>query len=192
MNLELKQLKREIAILKENNSSEEEILERVNRFNQEVEKKIEEFKFSRVNLRGGAVDGNNLGDVEGSLERYFQAYQNFQQSAPRMIKQEEEDLGYDFDFELDEENYDPWEEYRLTYRNIFKNGRKYYILKSIPEWKFLQIGRPKTEVVDVNERYALRNNMKDSIFNILAAERYHDERHKKQNLNQGVSTTHKI
>lgn len=189
MSLELKQFKKEISFLKENNSSEEEILEKINQFNQNVQDKIKDFKLSRVNLRQDTSESQAGSD--GSLERYLEAYQKFRASDPQMIKKQE-DLGYDFDFELDEERYDPWEEYKLAYRDLFKNGRRYYIIKSIPEWKFLQIGRPKTENIEYNERYAPRHNMKDSIFNILAAERYHDERHRKENIHQGVSTTHKI
>lgn len=97
-----------------------------------------------------------------------------------------------FDYNVNTDNYDPWDEYKFTYSDLFAKGRKYFIVESMPEWKFLQIRKPKVHDNDyVNERKH-DYYMKDSIFHLLSLERYHRERSHKENLYHQETQTHKI
>jgi hypothetical protein len=102
---------------------------------------------------------------------------------PQLKKAEQNEFNYDFDFPVDVSNYDPWTEYKLIYRDAFLKGRKYWLLKAMPEWYFLQIGKPYIKMDDSSSEYnPKRFNMKDSIFNIIAIERWRDERREKKNI----------
>jgi len=53
----------------------------------------------------------------------------------------------------------------------------------MPDFYFLQIGRPAGKPTDFfNQRNPQRPNMRDSIFNIMAIERWQDERREKHNI----------
>ena len=69
-----------------------------------------------------------------------------------MLKETKEEE-HDFDFEINETQYDPWEEYKLTYKDLLLKGRKYYIIQSMPDWKFLQVRKPTPKVLrmDIEE-----------------------------------------
>jgi hypothetical protein len=110
-----------------------------------------------------------------------------------MIKEKTEDTVYDYDFEVDTANYDPWAEYKMIYKDILKKGRAYYIIKSIPEWRFLQISENnsfKDETSNINNHF--RYNNRDSIFNILTIDRYFHERKTKEGLYKGKSQAIRI
>lgn len=110
-----------------------------------------------------------------------------------MIKEQKFDLPYDWDFEVDVENYDPWTEYKLIYKDLLKKGRAHFIIKSIPEWKFLQIGRPNSqEDNSFNSINPLRYNYRDSIFNIINQDRYFQERMTKAGTYKGKSQAVRI
>ena len=99
------------------------------------------------------------------------------------------------DFEINEKAYDPWEEYKQTYKDLLKKGREYFIIQSIPEWKFLQLRKPTPKVLDELVDKAKGEKFRDhqdSIFEILALERYHYERHHKDNRFHQETQTHRI
>ena len=100
---------------------------------------------------------------------------------PQMIKSQTNELPYDWDFEVDLENYDPWQEYKLIYKDLFAKGRAYLIIKSIPDWKFLQVGKPDSaEDESYNKLNPLRHNHRDSIFSLITQDRYFNERMTKE------------
>jgi hypothetical protein len=125
-----------------------------------------------------------------ALEQY---YDTIIRTRPQMIKETKSEFEYDDDFEVDLNNYDPWQEYKLIYKDLFKNGRAYYIIKSIPEWRFLQIGEPSSEEDNINnEINPKRYNSRDSIFTILSIDRYFQERRTKEGLYKARSQAIRI
>ena len=110
-----------------------------------------------------------------------------------MIKQQDSELDYDLDFEIDVDNYDPWVEYKLIYRDIFAKGKAYWIIKSMPDWKFLQIGSVQSSDEEIISDYNYKRvNMNDSIFNTLMTSRYFDERYSKAGKARGKSQSIRI
>ena len=141
----------------------------------------EEEKMSEVLLQSNE-------DVE-FLENYYKIiYRN----RPVMTKEESEPEK-DYDFHIDINKYNPWDEYKKIYSGIYKKGKKHWLLKKMPEWKFLQIGEPYiVENIHSNPRNRLRDNMDDSIFNAILTERYFDERLMKTGNFRGRSTSIRI
>lgn len=127
-------------------------------------------------------------DIE-FLQNYFNVvYKN----RPQMTREEPE-VEKDYDFPIDLEKYNPWDEYKQIYSGIYKKGKIHWLLRKMPEWKFLQIGEPNTiDDITSNPRNRYRDNMDDSIFNTILTERYFDERAKKQGTFKGKSTTIRI
>ena len=99
----------------------------------------------------------------------------------------------DYDFHINLDNYNPWDEYKQIYSGIYKKGKIHWLLRKMPEWKFLQIGETNTyEDTACNPRNRYRNNMDDSIFNAIQTERYFDERLMKTGNFRGRSTSIRI
>lgn len=151
------------------------------------------FKASKVNLineneKMNKILFNNEEDVEFLRNYYNQIYKN----RPVMTKEEPEaEKEYDFNINIDK--YNPWDEYKQIYSGIYKKGKTHWLLRKMPEWKFLQIGEPNTvedKASNVRNRY--RDNMDDSIFNAVLTERYFDERLKKIGTFRGKSTSFRI
>lgn len=112
---------------------------------------------------------------------------------PEMIKEQSSNIPHDFDFEIDVTNYDPWQEYKMIYRDVLRKGRAYFILQSIPEWRFLQVGRPSGHEDDSMSHYNYkRMNNRDSIFSLITNERYFDERIKKEGSYKAYSQAIRI
>lgn len=110
-----------------------------------------------------------------------------------MIKQQDLEYDYDLDFDIDIDNYNPWEEYRMIYRDLFAKGKAYWIIKSMPDWKFLQIGSVESsEDNSVSQYNVKRTNMNDSIFNTIMTNRYFDERESKAGISRGKSHSIRI
>jgi hypothetical protein len=125
-----------------------------------------------------------------SLEKY---YELIYKRRPEMIKEKSEYFRYDFDFEVDVDNYNPWDEYRMIYRDVLRKGRAHFIIKSIPEWKFLQVGKPNVEENITESEYNYRRpNMNDSIFNILTVDRYFHERETREGRYRAKSQSIRI
>lgn len=163
-------------------------------FKEEFHKAEKEFIASRVNVIDQSEPENQYLVLDNTdkehLEKY---YQYVHMERPQMLKYREDEFDYDFDFEIDTDNYDPWKEYGLIYRDIFRKGRAYWIIKSMPDWKFLQVGRPNgIENTSYSEHNFKRPNMNDSIFTMLTIERYFDERKSKDNLLKGKSQAIRI
>jgi hypothetical protein len=135
---------------------------------------------------------HHLNTAGEKLSNYY--YNLFvQKQRPEMLKEKPVEFDYDFDFDIDENNYNPWAEYRKIYRDALIKGRAYWIIRAIPEWIFLQVGKPDLILEDGNSRYnPKRPNMEDSVFNNLTQDRYFAERERKMNIYQGYSQAIRI
>ncbi len=158
-----------------------------------------EHVLSNVNLAAPDIHLNALDDKEflilfdGDKKALKEYYESIIKTRPEMVKESKLEFPYDDDFEVDLNNYDPWQEYKLIYKDLFKKGRAYYIIKSIPEWRFLQIGEPQGEEDKItHEINPKRYNNRDSIFNILTIDRYFQERGTRQGLYRGKSQAIRI
>ncbi len=159
----------------------------IDEFRQQIEKEDKEFNMSRITVAAPDVEHNFLDEnkslifQEGDKNALKEYYENIILTRPKMLKEKSKEFSYDFDFEVDAENYNPWDEYKKIYKDLLTKGRSYYILKSMPEWYFLQIGRPYSYDDESKYKYNPgRYNYRDSIFNILAQERYFEERYTKE------------
>lgn len=168
-------------------------------FHEQMKKEEHEFLLKNVKFAAPEVQKNKLDDkkyfmlFENDKEALKEYFENIVQTRPEMIKNEKYEYPYDWDFEVDLENYDPWQEYKLIYRDLFKKGRAYFILKRIPDWRFLQVGKVQSEPYNAISQYdPRRRNMRDSIFTMLTIERYFDERQKKEGFQRGKSQAIRI
>ena len=158
----------------------------------ELEEKLKDINVIDMNVPEREKHYNNLGT---NSEKYANYYYNsyVKRFRPVMIKETEIECDYDYDFEIDEKNYDPWKEYKMIYRDAFSKGRLYWIIKSFPEWYFLQTGKPENVKFNNMSRYnPKRPQMEDSIFSYIMLERYFDERERKWNRYNGTSTAVRI
>ncbi len=171
----------------------------IDEFNAEVKKDDMNYLLSNIKVAAPDVEPNFLDNnkalllFENDKNALREYYENVIAQRPKMIKEKSSELPYEFDFEVDMDNYDPWTEYKLIYKDLLAKGRAYYILKSIPDWKFLQIGRPVSHEDESRYRYhQARYNYRDSIFNIISQERYFEERITKDGKYKGKSQSIRI
>lgn len=192
LNIRLNDLKRKVHFLRKHGASEENIRVLLNQFNDQA--KAEKDRFVADNfptVKPSKTDKYLVlsEDEESHLKKYFNFAKRLNIKYPE-AKESDED---GFDFEISQDNYDPWEEYKKTYKDLFAKGRKYFIVQSIPEWKFLQVRKPKVQYDEKKSEFSeMRPNFNDSIFHLLALERYHLDRHRKMNLYNQENATHKI
>lgn len=171
-----------------------QLKQRVKEFNENFKKANMEFKLKHVNVvNHEEVKPQYLCTFDSDKKALEEYYNSIILTRPQMLKEQPKELPYDFDFEIDTENYDPWEEYKMIYRESLLKGRAYYIIQSIPEWKFLQIGRPESKENDTQSEYNFkRPNMNDSIFTTLGVDRYFHERERKEGTFRGKSLAIRI
>ena len=163
-------------------------------FKDELAHAEKQFIASRVNVIDQSEPESQYLILDESDRQHLENYYNLVHAErPQMLKHKDDEFDYDFDFEIDTDNYDPWKEYQLIYRDIFRKGRAYWIIKSMPDWKFLQVGKPQSEETSTHSEYNFkRPNMNDSIFTMLTVERYFEERRSKDNLLKGKSQAVRI
>jgi hypothetical protein len=185
--MKFKHIKRRVEEIMQTTKDQEEVRKLMEEFKRETEKEDNEFKLSQISVAAPDVETNFLDEKksfilqEGDKNAMKEYYENVVLTRPIMLKEKPKQLSYDFDFEVDIENYNPWDEYSKIYKDLLIRGRSYYILKSMPEWYFLQIGRPQSYDDETFYKYSLgRYNYRDSIFNILSQERYFQERYTKE------------
>ena len=199
INKDLLDLKKRVHYLRKLDADENDVLREINSFNAYAEEKLDQFIRQEANLIK-EDDGKNKFLIHSDkeikhLESYFYFINN---NKVEMLKNKEDYEEYqDFDFEVPNGvQYNPWDEYKRIYSHLLTKGRKYYIIKSIPEWKFLQLRKPTPlrddETIDKNTPYKDTNKMDDSIFQIWSLERYHHERKNKENIHHQENTTHRI
>jgi hypothetical protein len=164
-----------------------------------MKKEDSEFLFNNLQFSAPEVEKNAFDEkkfiflFENDKNALKEYYDNIVKTRPNMIKEEKHEYPYDWDFEVDLNNYDPWTEYKLIYRDLFTKGRAYFILKSIPDWRFLQIGRPDGEKLEIiSEFNPKRYNNRDSIFSMLTIDRYFTERERKEGYYRGKSQAIRI
>lgn len=166
-------------------------------FNKFLEEREKQDRLNLINVIDFAIpdEEKNYYNLGTKSEKYVKYYYNLfvKRFRPTMIKETPQEFEYDFDFEIDEKNYDPWKEYKMIYRDVLTKGRAYWIIKTIPEWYFLQVGKPNTERMSNISRYnPKRPDMEDSIFHFITQERYFDERDRKMNLYNGYSQSIRV
>lgn len=195
MNLRLQRLQREVYIMRTMGVDEEEVRKTIHNFNNECKKAKAEFfekTFPAVNTEKPRQSYLVHSEKE---EKHLKKFFDFSSKMKiTMLPHQSVENDHDFDFYVDEDNYCPWEEYRRVYKDLFLKGRKYFIVQSIPEWKFLQVRKPEVRKNDelYNEHDPSKPNYKDSIFHMWSLERYHRQRVQKENLYQAENQTHKI
>lgn len=191
LNYNLKTLKRKIHFMRNFGASEEEVRIAINNFNKENKSTMQDFKLNQDSSVNDNAPKESFLIHSAKEEEHLKKYFDFmQKNKIAFSKTEEEDDTYE-EF-VDEENYDPWVEYKKTYGDLLKKGRKYFIVSSIPEWKFLQVRKPKIREEEISPNSARHPNFRDSIFNIISLERYHLERQQKMNIHHNDTHSHKI
>jgi hypothetical protein len=167
---------------------------RLAQFRDELFQAEKQFVASRINVINQTEPERQYLILDESDKEHLEKYYNLVHAErPQMLKYKDDEYDYDFDFEVDTDNYDPWKEYQLIYRDIFRKGKAYWIIKSMPDWKFLQVGKPNSIAAITHSEYNFkRPNMNDSIFTLLTIERYFDERRSKANLLKGKSQAIRI
>jgi len=184
LRLYFKALKKELTDKSRVGENPEVILEKLKNFSEEVQQKVYEDKLNSINVVHQVEPlPNYLIHSAADKDALYEYWKLVYSQRPVFAKHKEQEYNYDFDFPVNTNNYDPWVEYKLIYRDVFTKGRNYWLLKAMPEWYFLQIGRPMGEKYDnVSDKNPQRPNMRDSIFNIVATERWQDERREKANI----------
>jgi hypothetical protein len=153
----------------------------------------EDFKASKVRIIDETEYSQDLILTDQDDLDFLEKYNNIIRSNRPHMTKEEPEAEKDYDYHINTERYNPWDEYKQIYSGIYKKGKIHWLLRKMPEWKFLQVGDPLTyEDTATNPRNRHRDNMDDSIFNALLTERYFDERLKKEGLFRGKSTTIRI
>lgn len=198
-NKELDVLLRKVHYLQQNSAGDDEISEVISSFNSLMTKKVDEYNFSKVNIVN-SINDNEEGKekllVHSTFEEeHLKKYFNFLKKNEVSLLKKSDSEEKSFDFEVNPEKYSPWDEYRLVYGDLLTKGRAYFIIKSIPEWKFLQIRKPTPKVLDrlVDRRLGEHiRDIQDSVFEIAALERYHLERKTKVNRFHQEKQSHRI
>jgi hypothetical protein len=168
-------------------------------FYEQQQKEETAYLLRNVKVAAPDVDKNYLDEKKtilffendkNALKEYFDLVVS---TRPEMVKEEKTEFAYDWDFDVDVNNYDPWQEYKMIYRDLFTKGRAYFIIKSIPEWKFLQVGTPVSNEEDSFSQFnPKRPNNRDSIFSMLTIDKYFHERMTKEGLSKDKSQAIRI
>ena len=192
-------MKKEIADDYKNSKDVNDIKEKFDKFNEMIRQDDLEYLKQNLQFAAPEVEMNYLDNKEYILmtdkdhKVLKQYYETIVNTRPEMIKEQKYELPYEWDFEIDLKNYDPWKEYQLLYKDIFQKGRKYFILKTIPEWRLLQIGKTNSfKVNNISQFEPKRRNYRDSIFKFIRTEEWFTERERKQGINRGKSQAIRI
>ena len=194
LRLYFKKIKKEYTKKSQVGDYSEEYTARIQEFNKELTQQIFEDKIKNINvIEQDEPLPNYIVHSKEEQAALYEYWKLVYSQRPSFVKTETSQPNYDFDFPVDTHNYDPWTEYRLIYKDIFTKGRQYWLLKAMPDWHFLQVGRPMSEPT---ERFSMYNpkrpNMRDSIFNMITLERWFDERREKANIYVRDSTSIRI
>jgi len=197
--LKFKNLKKLLTDKYANKINLDEAEAEIEKFNNQVREENEKFLLENVSIAAPDREENFLNNNksinlfendENVLREYFDLVVS---TRPNMIKEKRTEIPYDWDFDVDVNDYDPWKEYKMIYRDLFARGRAYYILKSIPDWKFLQIGSAQSYEDDsISQFNPRRPNNRDSIFSMLTIDMYFNERLTKEGRYKGRSQAIRI
>jgi hypothetical protein len=169
-------------------------LKQIRTFREELEEAEKNYLRKNINVLDETTPEKPLLILDEKDREFLERYYNqVYLTRPEMLKHREEEVDYDMDFQIDSDNYDPWKEYQLIYKKIFEKGRAYWLIKALPYWKFLQIGRPEgIEYNGIHDNNYKRPNMRDSIFTLVTIDRYFEERKTKAALYRGHSQAIRI
>lgn len=198
INKDLADLKKKVHFLRKFGAEESQIISTIAEFNDYAERKISEFNQKKILAEGASSDQSvlvqNASDIN-HLREFF----NFVNSNKINLLKSKEEPAPEFDFDVNPIGYNPWDEYKQTYNDLFTKGRKYFIIQSIPDWKFLQVRKPTPRRLDdIPEKKNLMDvklyrTRADSVFDLLSLERYHRERYRKENVHhQEFNVTHRV
>lgn len=191
--LKFKEVKKQIAEILAKEGDETKVNKLLKEFTEKFKEEEAQFLRSRINVvEESEPVAQMIFNDEEDLKFYEKYYNLVYLKRPEMTKEAPEPEKR-FDFPIDAENYNPWEEYKSIYSGIYKKGKIHWLLSKMPEWKFLQIGEIKSEEENLtNPKNRLKPNMDDSIFNILTIDRYFDERQMKKGTYRGRSQSIRI
>lgn len=191
--IRFKEVKKQIAEILQKEGDQSKVNKLLKEFSAQIKDEEDKFNLSKVNIIDESEPIPKVLFTDESDLKFFEKYYNLVYlKRPEMTKEESE-AEKSFDFPIDSENYNPWDEYKNIYSGIYKKGKIYWLLSKMPEWKFLQIGDPQAmEDKTTNPNNRLKPNMDDSIFNILTIDRYFDERLYKTGTYRGKSQSIRI
>lgn len=191
--LQFKEVKKQIAEILKKDGDEAKVNKLLKEFSEKFNEEEASFLGSRIKVMDESEPVSKvLFTDEEDLKLYEKYYNLVYLNRPEMTKERAEGEKR-FDFPIDPENYNPWEEYKSIYSGIYKKGKIHWLLSRMPEWKFLQIGEVSAyEDQATNPRNRLKSNMDDSIFNELSLDRYFEQRLKKNGTYKGRSQTIRI
>jgi len=191
--IKFKEVKKQIAEILKKDGDETQINKLLKEFSEQFKDEEAKFLASRINIIDETEEVPKVVFTSEEDYKFFEKYYNLVYlKRPEMTKEAVES-DKRFDFPIDPENYNPWNEYKSIYSGIYKKGKIHWLLSNMPEWKFLQVGEISAiEDVATNPRNRLKPNMDDSIFNVLSLDRYFDERLMKQGTYRGRSQSIRI
>lgn len=191
--LKFKEVKKQIAEILQKDGDEALVNKLLKEFSEQFKASEASFLASRIKLIDESEPTSKVLFTDEEDLKFYEKYFNLVYlNRPQMTKEAAEGEKK-FDFPIDAESYNPWDEYKSIYSGIYKKGKIHWLLSKMPEWKFLQIGDVSAfEDQATNPRNRLKPNMDDSIFNVLALERYFDERLRKEGTFKGKSTAIRI
>jgi len=191
--LKFKEIKKQIAEILQKEGDEAKVNKMLKEFSEQF--KVEEANFlaNRIKVIDESEPVSQMLFLDEEDLKFYEKYYNLVYlKRPEMTKEAAESEKR-FDFSIDPENYNPWDEYKSIYSGIYKKGKIHWLLSKMPEWKFLQIGNISTyEDNTTNPNNRLKPMMDDSIFNVLSIDRYFDQRLMKQGFYKGRSQSIRI
>jgi len=191
--LKFKEIKKQIAEILQKEGDEAKVNKMLKEFSEQF--KVEEANFlaNRIKVIDESEPVSQMLFLDEEDLKFYEKYYNLVYlKRPEMTKEAAESEKR-FDFSIDPENYNPWDEYKSIYSGIYKKGKIHWLLSNMPEWKFLQIGNISTyEDNTTNPKNRLKPMMDDSIFNVLSIDRYFDQRLMKQGFYKGRSQSIRI
>lgn len=191
--IKFKEVKRQAAEILQVEGDEQKANKLINDYFKQMQIEDANFRASRVTLINEEEKVNKIYfNNEEDIKFFMDYYENVYSKRPEMTKEDSEQEK-DYDFFVDLERYNPWDEYKQIYSGIYKKGKTHWLLKKMPEWKFLQIGEVNAdEDIATSVKNRLRGNVDDSIFTAIHTDRYFNERLKKEGTYRGRSQSIRI
>ncbi len=138
--LRFKEVKKQIAEILQKDGDETRVNKLLEEFADECKVEEENYRLNKVKVIDESEPAAKMLFTDDSDLKFFEKYYNLVYlKRPEMTKEEREGE-ISFDFPIDSENYNPWEEYKNIFSGIYKKGKIHWLLSRMPEWKFLQIG----------------------------------------------------
>lgn len=191
--LKFKEVKKQIAEILQKDGDTDKVNKLLKEYQEEYRKAESQFLGEQIKIINEDEEAPKALFLNDEDLKFFEKYYNNVYLKRPVMTKEDSEVEKEFNFSIDLENYNPWDEYKNIYSGIYKKGKIHWLLKRMPEWKFLQIGEVNSqEDQATNPRNRLKSNMDDSIFNVLTLDRYFEERQKKNGTYKGKSQSIRI